>query len=97
MPEKHITFTPAAADGVSYVFVVDEKDFEEKKHQYQQAGNEFTKVPIQEYKMFKTTAQDTSMVPCPEMEVLKTFGSINGNQILEFLFTNGNMNGKVAM
>ena len=94
MPKKQITYTPNN-DSVSFVMILDDKDFASKKQTF--AAGEPKDVPIQEYEMFKTTQQSTSLVPATEMEVLRTFGSTNGNTILEFMFENGNMNGKVTM
>lgn len=94
MPSKQITYTPNEAD-VSFVMVVDDRDFAAKK-QIHETG-EVTTVEMQPYQMFKTTKQAMSMVPASEDEVLQTFGTVNGNKILEFMFINGNLNGKVAM
>jgi hypothetical protein len=96
MPSKQITFTPNDGDGVSFVMVVDEKDFSKKRTTHELAAGP-TDVAMQEYEMFKTTEQNTSLVPASHQEVLKTFGTTNGNKILEFLFDNGNMAGKVTM
>ena len=95
---KQISYTPAhfdEASGVSYVMLVDDRDFAEKKQLFE--AGEPKDVPMQPYQMYKTTKQNTSLVPAPENEVLHTFGSINGNKILEFMFQQGNLNGKIQL
>ena len=94
MVNKQITYTPNEADA-SFVMVLDERDFAAKKQIFE-AGQP-QDVDMQPYEMFKTTQQATSLVPATEMEVLQTFGSVNGNKILEFFFMHGNTNGKVQM
>ncbi|CAB9515056.1 expressed unknown protein [Seminavis robusta] len=96
MPNKQITFTPACSEtNVSFVMMLDERDFAAKKQLFETGVP--TDVQMQPYEMFKTTQSSISLVPATEMEVLNTFGSINGNKILEFMFESGNMNGKVAL
>jgi hypothetical protein len=101
--QAHHLHTTGSPHGVSYVFVCNDREYEEKKHLFQHGDP--TQVAIQEYQMYKTGGPASSeggavatnaMVPCPEMEVLQTFGSINGNKILEFLLQNGNLTGSLT-
>ena len=94
MPSKQITFTPNEA-ATSFVMVLDDRDYAAKKQMIEMGTPQ--DVDMQPYEMYKTTATNTSLVPASEMEVLKTFGTVNGNKILEFIFLNGNTNGTVEM
>lgn len=78
------------------MMLVDEKDFSRKKTTHELAA-EPEDVSMQEYEMYKTNKQSTSLIPASHDEVLKTFGTVNGNKILEFILENGNKAGRVDM
>ena len=82
MTKKQITFTTNEAD-TAYVMVVEEKDFAEKKEIFEKG--EPKDVPAQEYAMFKTTKEGAA-APVSQEEVATTFGTADGNKILEFVF-----------